>query len=541
VAPRDGRALGFYTGAMTRRWLEPTRFATLWATLAVLAAVPMLVSEDRAWGLLANTARFAVGTCAIGLPAGVVLAMLLVRTNLPGRRAIAALLAGVLLVPLYVQCGAWQAAFGLQGWWRTATGAAAPWISDGWGAAVWVQSMAAIPWVALIVGGGLYFVPRELEEEALLDGSPAQVFRRVTLPYTLSLVCVAALLVAVSAAGDMTVTDQFQVRTYAEEVYTATSGGEPSAPLRTLPGVTLALWLFAAALLVVLRLTPWTPLSNIRPPLVFQLGRWRWPLAVLAMAAIAVLVGVPIGSLAWKAGVLVSHWPSGYVRTWSLEKCLSITARSPARYSRELFWSFAPGVLAATSAVAAALPAAWLARRGGWRQAPLATSAAIALAVPGPLLGLATIWLLNRNQTAWLYDHTVAGPWLVQWVRVWPLVALVVACALRSIPREETQSAALEGAGPLATLARIGLAQRLPAVAAAWLAALALAIGELAATHLVTPPGMQSLAFRIFDLLHAGVEDQVASICLALFLLLPLLGLTTAWLTRRWLLGMRKA
>ena len=520
---------------MIHRWLEPTRFATLWAALALLAALPWFVAADRAWGLLANTSRFAAATCAIGVPVGLVLAMLLVRTDLPGRRGLAILLAGMLVVPLYVQCGAWQAAFGLQGWWRTATGAAAPWLSDGWGAAVWVQAMGTVPWVALLVGGGLYFVPRELEEEALLDGTPAQVFRRVTLPYILSLVCVATLLVAVSAAGDMTVTDQFQVRTYAEEVYTANSGGEPSAPLRTLPGAMLTLWLIAAALLVVLRLTPWTPLSNIRPPLVFSLGRWRWPLAVLATAAIVVLVGVPIASLAYKAGVLVSHGPTGFTRSWSLEKCLLLTARSPARYSRELFWSIIPAALAATTTVVAALPVAWLARRGGWWQAPLAISAAVALAVPGPLLGLATIWLLNRNATAWLYDHTVAGPWLVQCVRVWPLVALVLAYALRSIPRDETQSAALEGAGPLATLARIGLAQRLPAVAAAWLAGFALAIGELAATHLVTPPGMQSLAFRIFDLLHAGVEDQVASICLAMFVLLPLLGLVTAWLTRRWL------
>jgi len=283
------------------------------------------------------------------------------------------------------------------------------------------------------------------------------------------------------------------------------------------------------------RLTPWAPISSIRPPLVFQLGRWRWPLAVLATAAIVVLVGVPIGSLAWKAGVLVSRGPTGLTRVWSLEKCLTITAHSPARYSRELFWSFVPAALAATSAVAAALPVAWLARRGGWWQAPLAVSASVALAVPGPLVGLAAIWLLNRSQTAWLYDHTVAGPWLVQCVRVWPLVALAVAYALRSIPREESQSAALEGAGPLSTLALIGLAQRLPAVAAAWLAAVALAVGELSATHLVTPPGMQSLAFRIFDLLHAGVEDQVASICLAMFVLSPLVGLAVAWLSRQWL------
>jgi iron(III) transport system permease protein len=409
-----------------------------------------------------------------------------------------------------------------------------PWAISGWGAAVWIQALASVPWVALIVGGGLYFVPRELEEEALLDGGAAQVFRRVTLPYAFSLVCVAALLVAVSAAGDITVTDQFQVRTFAEEVYTAAAGGEPTSPLRALPGLALVSWLVVAALLIVVRLAPGESISRIRPPLTFRLGRWHGPLAVLTMAVLLLLIGVPLASLAWKAGLMVTHGESGITRSWSLEKCVRLTAQSPVRYHRELFWSLVTGTLAATIAVVAALPLAWLARRGGFWQMPLAVSAAAALAVPGPLLGLAAICLLDRPATGWLYDRTIAAPALVQAVRVWPLVALVLAYAMRSIPRDETQSAALEGAGSITTLRSIGVAQRLPAIATAWLAALALAIGELPATHLATPPGMETLTSHVFMLLHAGVEDQVASICLALFVALPMLLVPLLWLLRRW-------
>ncbi len=508
--------------------------AALWAALALLAVLPLAFAEDRAWGLLANTTQFAAATCAISLPLGVMLALLLVRSDLPGRLVLSLLLTAMLLVPLYVQCGAWQAVLGQQGWWRGSDASATPLMTQGWAAAVWIQALASVPWVALIVGGGLYFVPRELEEEALLDGDAAQVFRRVTLPYTFSLVCVAALLVAVSAAGDITVTDQFQVRTFAEEVYTAAAGGEPSSPLRVLPGLTLVSWLVVAALLIVVRLAPGEGLSRVRPPLMFRLRRWRWPLAVLTLAVLFVLIGVPLASLAWKSGLLVTHGESGITRGWSLEKCVRLTAQSPVRYHRELSWSIVIGTLAATVAVVAALPLAWLARRRGFWQWPLAISAAAALAVPGPLLGLAAIWLLDRPATGWLYDRTVASPALVQSVRVWPLVALLLTYAMRSIPRDETQSAALEGAGSMTTLGRIGVAQRRPAIAVAWLAALALAIGELPATHLTTPPGMESLASHIFMLLHAGVEDQVASICLALFIALPTLLLPLVWLVRRW-------
>jgi iron(III) transport system permease protein len=59
-------------------------------------------------------------------------------------------------------------------------------------------------------------------------------------------------------------------------------------------------------------------------------------------------------------------------------------------------------------------------------------------------------------------------------------------------------------------------------LAAAWLAFI-IAIGELAATVLVMPPGVSTLSIRIFGLLHYGAEDQVAALCLTLWLMTGLL------------------
>lgn len=50
----------------------------------------------------------------------------------------------------------------------------------------------------------------------------------------------------------------------------------------------------------------------------------------------------------------------------------------------------------------------------------------------------------------------------------------------------------------------------------AWLVALAIVLGDLAASILVVPPGVITLPIRIFGLMHYGVEDQVAGICLVL-------------------------
>jgi iron(III) transport system permease protein len=67
----------------------------------------------------------------------------------------------------------------------------------------------------------------------------------------------------------------------------------------------------------------------------------------------------------------------------------------------------------------------------------------------------------------------------------------------------------------------------------AWLIGLALALGDLTASSLVLPPGVETLAVHIFNLVHYGVEDQVAGICLALLIVFGSVAGATAALAKR--------
>ncbi|MHC4177630.1 MAG: ABC transporter permease, partial [Planctomycetota bacterium] len=67
-----------------------------------------------------NTLLLCGATCAISLPLGSVLAWLLTRTDLPGRRIGMVLLGLMLFLPLYLQAAAWHAGFGVQGWFTRA-------------------------------------------------------------------------------------------------------------------------------------------------------------------------------------------------------------------------------------------------------------------------------------------------------------------------------------------------------------------------------------------------------------------------------------
>ncbi len=196
-------------------------------------AVLIAVTDDRSQALLRNTAWLVSGTLAVAVPVGVVLGLLFSRTDLPGRRFFAASFLALFLVPLYLQAAAWQAGFGLSGWYTTlASGDLDQPLLSGWCAAIWIHACAATPWVALFVGLAARNVDLGLEESALLDMTPAAVFRKVTLRTMAPAVVIAAIWVAVQAAGEMTVTDFYGIRTYSEEVYTDRDMGRACTAIR---------------------------------------------------------------------------------------------------------------------------------------------------------------------------------------------------------------------------------------------------------------------------------------------------------------------
>ena len=495
--------------------------------------------DDRTWTLLLNTLLVSGGACAVGVPLGTAMAWLLVRTDMPGRRFGVALLAMMLFLPLYVQAAAWQAGFGTLGWFVCQFNLPPCLVLESWFAAVWIHAMAAVPWVALIVGVGLRMIEPELEEQALLDGSAGRVFLRVTLPGTLPAMGVATLWVATVTAGEMTVTDLFAVRTFAEEIYTQAqlTNNLGEAARHTMPGMVFTAGLVAAAMGLCLKLAPGKRPLTLHAPCTFRLGVWRMPAALLAALMLLLLIGLPIGSLCHKAGAIVTLQDNAWHRSWSPGKLAAQVAASPWRFHREFGWSLLIASVAATASLVAAVGLASAARRGGLRALPALIVTAVCLAVPGPVVGLVVIRLLNYPENRllnWLYTNSILAPGMVLFVAALPLATLIVWHALRTVPQELLDAAAADGAGPIARLWRVALPCRLPAVGLAWIVAMAVALGELGGSVLVAVPGVTTLSEQIFGLLHSGVEDRLAGICLSLIMLFAAATVAAAWLVRRW-------
>jgi iron(III) transport system permease protein len=504
-------------------------------TGAGLIDAAMTADVGRPLGLALTTLRVTLGAALIAVPLGTTLALLVFRTDLFGRAGLVALMGLGLFVPMPLHATAWLGAIGNAG--RTQAVGSAPLLLGASGAA-FIHAMAALPWVVLLVGVGLRSIPGELEETALLEMPAWRIAWSVTLRGSLGAIAAATLAVAFLTAGDMTVTDLLQVRTYAEEVFVQSQLGKGPAtaakvaipPLLAIGGLILA----GCGRLI--RSDPTRPASTRQRPRTWRLGAWRLPLGMALGSLVGGLLAVPLYGLIWRAGRvagkaaggLAPHWsPRGLagtlVRAWPDVAEPSALAYQPLR-SPLLNTALWAGV-AATLTVAIGWGLAWKARRPGPWASVAALVVALTLAAPGPVVGLALKLAYLRLP---LVHDTGLIVVLAYAARTLPYAIIVLWPALRLIPPEFLDAALVDGYGPWGRLQRVALPLSRGATMAAWAVAFVLALGELPASNLVLPPGLMTISARVWMLLHTGVESHLAGVGLILLAVYGTIG-WAAW------------
>jgi iron(III) transport system permease protein len=517
------------------------------AALLPLALSPVAWPDaeglDRMTALARNTAWLVALVLLFTVPLGAALALLLERTDLPGRAALTLALVVPLFVPLPIFASGWEAAVGPGGLWPlmhhlTGLTGWAPW-AQGLGPAAFLHAVAGLPWVVLICGAGARAVERGLEDDARLLIPPAAVIARVTLPRMGASALAAALVVALQAAGEVTITDLAQVRTYAEEVYTQLVGPEPGAgrgdPVgRALVGALgQVLLTVGLVLLLARRVERLAPAGAVQAPAAaFPLGAWRWPAFATALLLTAALLLVPTAGLVWRAGA------SGAPLSWSPVTLVEQLARTARSDEGAILRQVGVCALSGAACAALALVLSWLLRGSGWLAALVAVLVALAWAVPGPVLGLGLKGALRTalDLAGWPSALAVAlwyGPSSLPLVWVYLFRYLPVAMALvwpvvRLVPRELIESARLEGAGAGRQLVWLAGPYARAATLRAALAVTVLSLGELSAGKLVSTPGAESYAEVVWAQMHYGLSGDLAARCL-LLLAVVLAGAALLW------------
>jgi iron(III) transport system permease protein len=461
-------------------------------------------------GLAGTTLALAGLTLLFALPLGVGLAILLYRTDLPGRGPPRALLAVTMFVPLPLFALAWQS---VGGGWR-------PW-TQGLLPAAFVHAMAGLPWVVWLTGLGLSRVEPELEEDALTAMPAAGVLWRVTLRQAAPAIGLATVWVALQTAGEITITDLGMVRTFAEEIYTEFVTDSPDALGRA---VAVALPPTVLIVLVVgLLLRRWEARlvvsTSARPPLALRLGGWRWPAFVGVALVVAVYAGVPLVGLFRQAGG-GEHWSAHRL---AIELRRAATLHVPMVLD-SLAWAAAAGVLAA----GLALVSSWVALDSRAVRVLLFLLVVALWAVPGPVLGFGLKEAINRIMDAedvllaWttvrplravLYDLSTPLPALWAHVaRLFPYAVAVIWPAVRDVPRDLREASWIDGASATGEFRRVIWPATRRAFGIAALAVTALSMGELAASKIVQVPGRSTFAQELFAQMHYAATATTAAL-----------------------------
>lgn len=474
---------------------------------------------------IGNTLAASLVCLLVAIPLGTLLSILLSRSDVWGRRWAAVALASQLAVPLYVFAGGWAAGIGLQGWLRIDTwlGPTAIGWMQGWLgrllAVGLIHGLACVPWVCLIITIGLCTCNRNHEDSTLLEGGWAALIRLVWLPRLRGWLFVACLWCLLGLLTEMAVSNLYMFSTVAELIYQDVSR-DTISPMTYLIAVLLCILPIIVMGYLLHRRLP--PLSLVLDqPQYFRaypisLGKHRLVLSLLVWIVLATIVGLPLFNLIVKAGwtpALQNDQVVGF--TWTLQRFVQTLVESITLYQREFYWSM---MMAVCSACVAALGSILLYGLSGsgttWRKAIVHAGMFLLVATPGPMVGLLLTKLLNHpGWLGHLYDQSLLAPVLAQQARLLPLGWLLVCALAATVPARMWLMAQADGLDRWMTFKTVFLVhcwrRGLLAVILLWLVSL----GELSCSQGVLPPGVTTLAMRLFEILHFGMRHQDSGLC----------------------------
>jgi iron(III) transport system permease protein len=499
----------------------------------------------------------AIALClAIAIPIGFMLSVLLVRSDVIGRRWALMAVASQLAIPLYVFAGGWSAGVGLQGWMRIAhwlgpTGVG--WMQSWLGsllAVSLIHAFAAIPWTTLILSLGLATNDRAEEEMALLDGGWLHLLRYLWLPRLRVWLVVACLWCVISLLTEMVVSNLYMFSTIAELVYLDFSR-DSSSPTTYLAAAGLSILpIFIVGILLGRRLPDWNrvlvkPLHFIAPPI--PLGQWRAIASLAVWIFVLFLVGLPVFNLLVKAGWQPQPLDNGLVTYgWSGQRFLQTLREALTLFQSEYYWSLMLAACSTSVAFAASGILFGMSVKSGGLVEPrklvrysIHGLMLILIATPGPLAGALVTGLINRPSPEWLgraYTSTLVAPILAQQFRLLPIGWLVTCAIMASIPKRCWEVAQSDGLSFFQALRVVVWPQTWTYWIGMSLLLSCVSIGELSCTINVLPPGVTTTSMRLFEILHFGMRHQDSAMCIILILM----GWLTAYVMR-WSLESRIA
>lgn len=503
-------------GALPLAWLAIV-------ALGDIATAGAGLVSSRTARLLGNTVRLGIVVAVLVGILGTTFGVLLTKTDLPGRRALLALLTFPLFLPPYIVALGWFTVLGRQGLIAAiAGGTTGMRTSDmffGLGGAVLVLTTAYTPIVMHLVRIGLRSIDPAFEESARLRFHWPRILWRIDMPLMAPAVALGMLVTFILVVGEFGVPAYLRYPVFSGAVFTEFAAflNIRAAVVACVPLVVLMLAALGAERYW-LR-TPAQSLGRVRlTPLVVPLGAWRLGVALGAWAYALVSVLLPLAGLAHEAGGGASY---------------RAALRSAAPSIVTSVWTAA---VAATIILAAALMLAYLIERtGSRRRNTVDTALLLQFAAPGTVLGVSLILLWNRPGLTVIY--TSVAVLLIGYIAHYtPVAVRAVGVALQPISPTIEHAARLAGVPWFTMVRRVLVPVLATALAGVWGVTFVLCLRDLDLAMTVHPPGVETLPIRVYTLMansSSAVTAQLALLMVALTVAVMLVAGVAVGVARR--------
>ena len=504
-----------------------------------LANYPRVLTNPAVWRVIGNTVIFMVGSTIVGTTVGIVLAVLLTRTDMPGR----ALFSKLITVPYYVSAlilaFAWAVMYGPQGFITVAVRSAGlpTWDLYSMGGLILVSALYFMPLAYLYCAASLALADPQLENAARIGGArPLRILWLITIPLIRPAILYAILLTLVSGIellsiplvlGEPNNIDVLSTFLYRTAV---------------ISGATDYGMLAVVALLVVLFVSGLVFLQNeltkqerrfvsvsgkVSRARLLSLGALRWPATILVGLFVLLTILVPLAGITLQA---FTQFLSPLINPFTLLTLDNFRQAFELETYRvaivnSVFIAAVGGLLATGFMALTAL----LAYRSTFPLRGVVKYLALyPRAFPGTVIGLGFLWaLLTVPAVGWL-RNTVWILIIAYSMRYLPLGFSSVSPSILQISDELDRAARVGGANWLVVIRRILLPLLRPALISTYLLLFITFLKEYSVALFLFARGSQVIGTTMIEVWAQGGPGPVAALAVVqLFIIAIVLGISS--------------
>ena len=529
--------------------LHETQFDGSFGDFTVQYYVDLLTSDQFLTNLI-NATIYAVGSAAVAISIGVLLAWIVERTNTPGGGWVLIISIISLGIPSVLYTISFLMLLGKVGpaneilmW---ITGAEDPLLNvySLWGMII-IEGIEFAPLSYLLLSSVFRSNDASFEEASMMSGAGIlQTFRNITLrlaqPAILALLILIFIRAFESFETPALVGLPGNVSVITTDIYESID--EVPANYGQAGAFSVVLLFIVGALLI------WynrlsrnaerfqTITGKGFRPRVMDLGKWRWLTGAILALLFMIIIGFPIGIVLW-----VSMVP--YYDGVSLEalKLFTLDNYRTVFNSRSFHDSIGNTVIMGAAAASVVAPftalCAWLTVRrykGAWILDQLATSPLI---FPAIVMGVAFLQVF-LNLPFGLYG-TLLSIILASMVRYLPYGMRYSYAGILQIHTELEEASSMSGARQTTTFLRIVMPLVAPAMVTCWLFVFLVSVKAVSIPILLAGPKSQVVAITLFDMWENGITNELAAMGVTWTGFMTIISLIFYMLAKRYGLSVR--